>query len=646
MANNLYGSRFIEKLVSSGYKNPTYAMAEIIDNSVDANAKNIDIILVEDQKIDGGRNSRYVSDVFFIDDGSGMNYEQINGCLKFSEGEGTSNSRIGTFGVGLPNSSIYVGRRVEVYSKDINTDKWNYVFLDLDDQLVRTEPGYDLSIEKHPNFDNIHLNVNFDEAKTIIRWSKITRLSARKPETIIKKTSTLVGRIYRYVLNEIKITFSSILKGNKEYDIYKEKALPYDPLFVLSERSQITDLVWTLATDKAKNQQNPKIPHNEEFNTQFHYKKFIAGCIPNQTILPLFQKIDEYWDVKQRVSISGREYSYRIKASVANKSIVHPGISSGGGTSLGMEIGNKMTGGNDLNGGNIYFIRTKREITCGSFGLYRTTNEKERFWTIEIEFDSDLDKLMGLDYQKQQVDFRRVNQDEVNEIENALNLEINEQQQILFQDITYNIQSCLKKIKDILKGYYKEFQLNENEAIAIDGGGNVTFIPTVEPAVIQAFPTGPRWSEENKQEMIKFLKGKFMAIKEESIARQVDNFANGLTNTIVLYDNTADGNLFSLNSVRGTRITSINTEHPFYKKVIEKLKENRALGVFTIAIEMIICSFAYEMDSLIRDEEKLELILNRYLRLTSDRLSKFITEGNIEVDTSYWENSLNEDSDF
>ncbi len=46
MANNLYGSRFIEKLVSSGYKNPTYAMAEIIDNSVDAKAKNIDIILV------------------------------------------------------------------------------------------------------------------------------------------------------------------------------------------------------------------------------------------------------------------------------------------------------------------------------------------------------------------------------------------------------------------------------------------------------------------------------------------------------------------------------------------------------------------------------------------------------------------------
>ena len=35
MGNNLYGNGFIEKLVNSGYKSPIYAMAEIIDNSVD-----------------------------------------------------------------------------------------------------------------------------------------------------------------------------------------------------------------------------------------------------------------------------------------------------------------------------------------------------------------------------------------------------------------------------------------------------------------------------------------------------------------------------------------------------------------------------------------------------------------------------------
>ena len=47
MGNALYGNRFVEKLQSSGYKSPTYAMAEIIDNSVDAESDNIDIIIVE-----------------------------------------------------------------------------------------------------------------------------------------------------------------------------------------------------------------------------------------------------------------------------------------------------------------------------------------------------------------------------------------------------------------------------------------------------------------------------------------------------------------------------------------------------------------------------------------------------------------------
>ena len=67
MGNNLYGNGFIEKLVNSGYKSPIHAMAEIIDNSVDAEAKNIDITFVEDDLRVGGRGSKFISDVFFIE---------------------------------------------------------------------------------------------------------------------------------------------------------------------------------------------------------------------------------------------------------------------------------------------------------------------------------------------------------------------------------------------------------------------------------------------------------------------------------------------------------------------------------------------------------------------------------------------------
>ena len=359
MSNSLYGNRFIEKLVSSGYKNPTYAMAEIIDNSVDAKAKNIDIVIVEEIIKEGGKNSRFISDVFFIDDGTGMNLKEINGCLKFSEGAGTSDSRIGTFGVGLPNSSIFVGRRAEVYSKDKVTGKWNFVFLDLDDQAKRSESGYDEAIEKKPNFNDIYLGDDLEKNSTIIRWSKIRNVGAKRPDTVIDRTGKLIGRLYRYILDEINICFGATIKGNKGFDIPLTKVLVFDPLFLIKSKSQHTETMWKLAnaTDitKPKIQYNPNVPDHKEFNTKFHYGKYIEGCKKNETVRPLFQKNDNYWDEKISVSISGKTYSYLIRASFSTKSIAHPGIRGGGNTEIGQLIRTKMVGSPHFTGGNMFY---------------------------------------------------------------------------------------------------------------------------------------------------------------------------------------------------------------------------------------------------------------------------------------------------
>lgn len=642
MGNNLYGNAFIEKLVNSGYKSPIYAMAEIIDNSVDAEAKNIDITFVEHDNRKGGRGSKIISDVFFIDDGLGMTFEQINGCLRFAEGAGTSNKRIGTFGVGLPNSSIYVGRRVEVYSKDTNTSEWNYVCLDLDEQATREEPGYDDAISKKPKFDNIHLNLNLNEAMTIIRWSKIKNLGSRRPQTVIRKTNKLVGRIYRYALqDDLKITLGSILKGNQEYDIKPGGVIPYDPLFLMETKNYITDKIWSAALDPSQNRYNEKVPDNEKFTTSYHYKKFIQGCEKNKTNRPLFQKYDDYWNIKYPINLGGKDYSFTLRASYATKSISNPGLRSGGATDLGRKIGEKMSGTRDFSSANIFFIRTKREIDFGSYGMYTITNPKNRFWTIEIEFDSGLDKLMGVDYQKQHVDFRYVANDEIRDIENAHDLEVNEQQQLLFNKISSEITTCIKNMNKFLSTYASQYKDEEKEAIALaEEDEEVTPLPAAEPAVIRAMPQGNEWTDEQKTDLISFLKSRFMHLSIEAIKLQVENFAAGMNKTIVLYHENPTGNLFELTTVRGKKITFINTEHIYYKNIIDPLKQNKSLSVFTIAIEMLICSYAYEMEQMIQDDEKLEFILNSYLRKISDRLESFIKNGSIEVDTEYWEEHI------
>lgn len=641
MANNLYGNQFIEKLVSSGYKSPIYAMAEIIDNSVDAESKNINITFVEEQRQEGGRNSRFISDVFFVDDGLGMSLSQINGCLRFADGAGRSNDRIGTFGIGLPNSSIYVGRRVEVYSKDKTTGKWNFVYLDLDEQASRDEPGYDEAESKKPIFANINLDLDLKKVSTVIRWSKIKNLGSRRPRTVIDKTKKLTGRLYRYALmDDLKITFGSLLKDNDKYDI-KEDVIPYDPLFLMTSKNYITEQIWKCATDLSENKHNDKVPNNEIFTSGYHYKKYIKNCEENLTNLPLFQKYDDYWNAKYDINLGGVTYYFTIRASYATKSIKHPGLPKGGGTKIGRIIGEKMNGGKDFSSANIFFIRSKREIDCGSYGLYTVTEEKERFWTIEIEFDSDLDDLMGLDYQKQHVDFRYVSNDEVEEILGVSNLGINEQRQLLFNKISNEISDCRKKMNSFLADYARQFKGEEKEAIALASDeAEVTPLPIAEPAVIRAMPQGNKWTEEQKTDLIKFLKSKFMHLSEEAITLQVNNFASGMNKTIVLYHQNPTGNLFELTTKRGKKITFINTDHIYYKNIIDKLKQNKTLSVFTIAIEMLICSYAYEMEQMIQDDAELEYILNSYLRKVSDRLESFINKGSIQVDTEYWEERI------
>ena len=642
--NNLYGSKYIEKQRRSGYKSTIYAMAEIVDNSVDAEASRIDLIFVEEEKTRGARKSMGISDIYFIDNGLGMKKKRINSCLTFSEGDGRADSRIGAFGVGLPNSSISVGRRVEVYSKDEH-ENWNYVFLDLDDQITREEPGYDEAIEKKPSFDtNIHIPAN---ARTIIRWSKLDIIDAAYSATIIERGKLLLGRIYRYAIQDgLEIFISSMIKGNKHLKHEPEKIIPYDPLFVMTEKNYITKHIWHWANNEDTRGKNIELGDDPEFNSMHHYKRFITGCVENETTLPIFQKYDDYWDVEKTTNIGGQEYKWMIRASYANKSISNPGIRSGGGTEIGKLIGQKMNGTPHFKSANVFFIRSNREIDFGNFGLYTVTDEKNRFWTIEIHFNSDLDDLMGVSNNKQSVDFVAVKNSDLDFIDNNEDIPEGAKRQILYSEITETAIRCIKEMRATLSEYAREFKDLENSKLSVVNT-DTTAVPQAESAVVEVIPKGEPWSGDAKAEIGDFLKSKYMHLDKETIDQQVEIFAKGLTKTIVLYSPNETGNLFEITEKKGKLITLINTKHIYYINVIEPLKNNRQLKVFTIALEMLISSCAYEMDKLIIDDSsKHEQTLNLYLQQLSSRLNLFITDSQIKVVPEEWEKKIIEESEL
>jgi hypothetical protein len=629
--NQLYGVKYLENQRSSAYKSTVYAMAEIVDNSVDAKASKIQIIFSENEDYSGQRKRYSLDRIVFIDNGTGMTEERLNGCLTFAEGSGKNDARIGAFGVGLPNSSISVCRKVEVYSRT-NESAWKYVKLDLDEQSVRAEPGYDLAIQKTPTFLDLELP---DDSNTIIIWSKLDRLDVARAKTLVERSNRLLGRIYRYKIQEglkIELIETSLVDNSVKK---MERVIPYDPLFVMEEENYITSYIWESSEREDPKGKTPELSHLPEFNSIHYYKKFVDG-LPRNRNRSLFQKFEDYWDVPFTTVIGDLKFKWTMRASFAYSDITNPGVRNGGGTKLGMEFGKKMSGDAHFPSGNIFFIRAGREIDFGNFGMYTVTDEKNRFWTIEIHFDSELDDLMGLSNDKQSVKFKAITRSDLNDLQELIiTKSLGAQREILWSEITEKIKRAIKEMRFYLSNYAREFK-NLEESHLNDPVSKGQSIPTVEPAVMNVIPRGNQWTETQKTEVVDFLKERFMHIPEENISTQVNQFSEGLTKTIVLYAPNQTGKLFELTEKQGKLITLINTNHQYYLKVLEPLKSDSRLKIFAISIELLISSFSLEMERLMLDnEEKYEEPLNRFLIQVSSRLEEFINDSNLKINFDY-----------
>lgn len=111
-------SKTIESLRYLTYTNTT-ALADIIDNSLDANAENITVNINKD------------SNIIIQDDGFGMTFETMCEAIKLGSNTGKESTDLGRFGMGLVTASISMGRRLEVVSK-ISGQEAHKVCLDLD----------------------------------------------------------------------------------------------------------------------------------------------------------------------------------------------------------------------------------------------------------------------------------------------------------------------------------------------------------------------------------------------------------------------------------------------------------------------------------------------------------------------------------
>lgn len=202
---------FIFATRDSGYKNFSSAVAEIVDNSVEAHATIIDIHIIEDETD---------KKVIISDNGIGMDINVLHVAFQFG-GTTRHNSRSGAgrYGMGLPNSSLSQSKRFDVYTRQKNSEMLSS-YLDIDD--IKDDQKYSLRQPIIYKCDDTFVNrfIKYPHG-TIVIWSRCDRLENKKLFVLIRELKTELGRIFR-----------KKIKQGLKIRINDENIEPFDPLFL------------------------------------------------------------------------------------------------------------------------------------------------------------------------------------------------------------------------------------------------------------------------------------------------------------------------------------------------------------------------------------------------------------------------------
>jgi hypothetical protein len=202
--------QFIEATRDSGYKSTASSIAELIDNSLEAGATDIEIHFTEPS-------TRQIQ-VSVRDNGCGMTPVVLRLALRFG-GSTRFNSRKGTgrYGMGLPNSSLSRARRVDVYTWRRPKIVW-WTYLDVDEIASGK-----LTSVPDPKRAKLNPSDRSKHAKsgTVVVWSKCDRLDYRNVKKLISKLSKFLGQTFRH-----EIWKGKCIRINGEY------VRPVDPMFL------------------------------------------------------------------------------------------------------------------------------------------------------------------------------------------------------------------------------------------------------------------------------------------------------------------------------------------------------------------------------------------------------------------------------
>ena len=576
----------INAMRETGYRNTTYAIAELIDNSIQANAKNIELLCYD--RVDSTTGRKTIHQIAVVDDGDGMTEDVLEKSVQFGNGTRLKNRNgIGRFGMGLPNSSISQCKFAEIYT-------WQNQKSPLYSYVTVTERNGDNEYVPKPErkqFDKHWGQVSEcikNPTGTLVVWSELDKCNWRKSSTIIEKSELLIGRIYRNLIDhgDIVIRVVSFNENSIKPEL-DHTILVNDPCFLMAPSS------------------TPE-PYNDE---------------------PMFVQDGDVDTIKH--TINNTEYAINIKYSVAKLEARQD--------KKGNESGNKEWGKRAAQNVGVSLMRANRELELDT-SLVNTYDTRERWWGVEVAFDPHLDEIFGVTNTKQSArHFARLAKASrsIKLIGGEIEDDLNDDDKVLWEVIT-SIEGRLTSIRDQIKHQLENTRKRQRKRRGSEEKGTDATNDRKEEGYDGESDKGEKEpTEQRKQSLVKILVEDGSMSKEE--AYDVAKYTVDNKLKYIITSTTLSGKmLFDVLSRNGVLIVKINRNHHAYENLMAvvqykpKEESNEAvndelqnrLRRASIGIELMLLAWARLEDEQRNDEKRQEM---QELRMKwGGMLSKFL----------------------
>ena len=560
----------------SRYQSTAFAVAELIDNSVDADATFVDVLFIEREEMANERSVTRLSEIAVADNGIGMSGSTLVTALRFG-GRG-SDSRVhgnrGKYGVGLPTSSLSQCRQVDVWTWQDGIGKAVHCYLKVDEiESGRGEvPPYDSLPVPLEWVRVMNESVSASVSGTLVVWSKLDQVNEKRAETVMRHMDQEVGRIYRHFMADGTVDIQmSRFDANMDIAIASREVRPNDPMYLMS---------------------NSATP-SEEGDSWSETSMFAE-----RTDSPRYYPVR--WNEK--------EYTVTVRYSKAKDEALKLGLT-------GVRAGNLLHGRHAGRNTGISVVREGRELVT-LLPMVGRHDERNRWWGCEISFDSGLDALFGVDHNKQMASHL---EGIVEGFANTDRLSFQESDDVEDESPWKPLWEIVRDIRDITSQMRREIEATLKKirpAIVIGGDGpetpvevSVSVATTGSRKVEEEGDLGPNSTSQSANQLDD--ESKIAVHTDELIDSGIDaETAATLARVMVergdryafVSDTVPGSHMFSVKSREGVIYVTLNIDHPAYEVLREleesllEMEDRSELSNACVALRLLLLSWASAED--------------------------------------------------